>query len=104
MTESKQAPTPGPWTIDPEGEVVVSIEGADGSVICDVHGASNDPLCYANARLIAAAPDLLAALELGIGAVGLLARKEDLEKYPQILAWIEQATIALSKSRGEGGK
>jgi len=55
--------TPGPWSEDPEGELAVSVEGADGSVVCDVHGASNDPLCEANCSLISAAPDMLAALK-----------------------------------------
>lgn len=54
--------TPGPWSADPEGAHAVSIEGADGSVVCDVHGAADDPLCEANAKLIAAAPALLEAL------------------------------------------
>ena len=108
MTESKQAPTPGPWTIEEYGDddspaLVIHKDTETRICFMATPGSHGDPeIISANARLIAAAPDLLAALELGIGAVGLLARKEDLEKYPQILAWIEQATIALSKSRGEG--
>ena len=67
--QQKAAHTPGPWTMDPEGELAISIEDADGSVVCDVHGAArgssaiSDPLCIANTRLITAAPKLLAALE-----------------------------------------
>ena len=52
--------TPGPWTSDPEGEIAITIEDATGHPICDVHGAANNPVTEANARLIAAAPDLLA--------------------------------------------
>jgi hypothetical protein len=60
MTDTKH--TPGPWTEDPEGLVAVSIEGGDGSVVCDVHGAANDARCEANARLIAAAPEMFEAM------------------------------------------
>ena len=67
--------TPGPWTIDTEGKVT----DLDGRVIAPlVHGHNVPSLAYprgsgqyiaeddggaANARLIAAAPDLLEALE-----------------------------------------
>lgn len=57
--------TPGPWTLDPEGEVAVTVEGADGSTVCDVHreaGVARDPRGDANANLITAAPELLALL------------------------------------------
>lgn len=59
-TEPSAKHTPGPWTADPEGEVSVSVQGADGTVVCDVHGGVND---NDNVDLITAAPDLLAALE-----------------------------------------
>ena len=51
--------TPGPWSIDPEGSIAVTIEGGNGEPICDVYGANKE----ADAYLIAAAPDLLEALE-----------------------------------------
>lgn len=55
--------TPGPWTID-QGEII-----AGGMVLGTVYGAEDYPCeeedvrveCVANARLIAAAPDLLEA-------------------------------------------
>jgi len=66
MSEEKH--TKAPWRIDGEpfdAEVGVDIIGVDDITICEVH-----PLCedwtneeIANARLIAAAPELLAALK-----------------------------------------
>ena len=53
--------TPGPWTVN-DGEIV-----GGGFVLGMVYGAisdvGSDHECHANARLIAAAPDLLAALK-----------------------------------------
>ena len=54
--------TPEPWNEDPEGEEFVTIEGADGSEVCDVRGASNDPLGDANARRIVAAVNACAGI------------------------------------------
>lgn len=49
--------TPGPWVVGNVGEVV-----AGGTTLADVYG--DDEQADVDARLIAAAPDLLAALEL----------------------------------------
>ena len=60
----KQAATgghsPGPWSEDPEGEVAYTVEDAEGVPICDVYRETHGE---ANARLIASAPELLAALK-----------------------------------------
>ena len=53
--------TQGPWTIGKQDHDVIMIDTANGTAICDVYGDSVDQ--PANARLIAAAPDLLEALE-----------------------------------------
>jgi hypothetical protein len=60
--------TPGPWTVPVA--YWADIEGADGTQIAtlhsdgDVDGAPDAFTAQANARLIAAAPDMLAALDL----------------------------------------
>jgi hypothetical protein len=46
--------TPGPWTVDPEGEYCLCIEGGDGSIVCDVRKEVDGPLCEANAHRIVA--------------------------------------------------
>lgn len=67
MTEAKF--TPGPWTAETE----VLIRGSDGPRIgfinCDP-GSRTDREARANLRLIAAAPDLLAALKLAHTIIG----------------------------------
>ena len=50
--------TPGPWAIEPDALGESSIVTDNGGTIADVYGRNP-----ANARLIAAAPDLLAALQ-----------------------------------------
>ncbi len=79
--------TPGPWSPDPEGEHWTSVQSdATGEVVCDVHHEQHDDSClpeegWANARLIAAAPDMLAALERAlnerIGRLGIVDPADD---------------------------
>lgn len=57
--------TPKPWRYIFEGGTVAFIVEADGTAICKVSTIANSTAhsrLIANARLIAAAPDLLAAL------------------------------------------
>jgi hypothetical protein len=85
--------TPGPWTIHTDGLGITFIAAPEGSV-AELHGA---PEKVANARLIAAAPELLSALGnalavlssldgLNIGAIGVL----------------EDARAAIAKATGQG--
>lgn len=70
---SKMAHTPGPWEVvnnppNEDGSTATSIYGSDqyvADVYCGYAGSRNMPNAEAaaNARLIAAAPDLLVALE-----------------------------------------
>ena len=52
--------TPKPWT---NNDSYDSVLGADGEVVCHTFGAV-DPVERLNAKLIAAAPEMLKALEL----------------------------------------
>jgi len=54
--KTKQTYTPGPWTISEDGTDVNNVEGAG---VCAIYA---DESSEANARLIAASPDLLEAL------------------------------------------
>lgn len=54
--------TQGPWhQHTTEGKTYASVRGANGQIVADC-GSRSDELAQANARLIAAAPELLAAL------------------------------------------
>lgn len=58
--------TPGPWIVTPDDYAVYETDdhGQRGETVCVLSGyGSNKSLRNANARLIAAAPELLAALE-----------------------------------------
>lgn len=64
--ESKH--TPGPWHVEePFGEpgtyIAVTFPGFSPGLVCRMIDQARTPEGKANARLIAAAPDLLAALE-----------------------------------------
>lgn len=60
--------TPGPWTLDDRGYKYIVSKSGDGYItrdICRLDGSTMAALAQeANARLIAAAPELLEALEL----------------------------------------
>lgn len=51
--------TPGPWVHDRDGEIL----GPDNVIVVYAHGAQRAVQTDEDARLIAAAPDLLEALE-----------------------------------------
>lgn len=65
--------TPGPWIVSHAGtgrdgkfvidEYFVTVDGADMAIAADIIDPITGKLSEANARLIAAAPDLLAALQ-----------------------------------------
>jgi hypothetical protein len=74
MSESKF--TPGPWRLGfvtrayevARRKIVAAEESPEsGTGICEVYGIQDDD-CVANAQLIAAAPDLLAACEAFVEA------------------------------------
>jgi Asp/Glu/hydantoin racemase len=84
---STQKHTDGPWkfrfeSIDPEWAIVTT---ASGSIIANVN---SDQRQKANARLIAAAPDLLAALKNAVA-------------FPISGNWYEEAAAAIAKAEAE---
>jgi hypothetical protein len=63
--EPSAAHTPGPWELSPTGNWIVGADSVIGDIVCDAPPTHFRKSCAnwpANARLIAAAPDLLAAL------------------------------------------
>lgn len=97
--------TPGPWLI---AESVVSRhaitnmrrirsknEGLEHGAVCDVYGIKDGSEASANAILIAAAPDLLAALK----SIAIALRDEVLVHDDQREA-MRAATAAIAKATG----
>lgn len=105
--------TPGPWAvrdIDRSAPYVVADQGKawDNPVICNMYddvtpddsvtiGSWLEPLANAaaNARLIAAAPDLLEAVQ------GLLACAYDIERNDETIAAVKKAMGAIALATGE---
>lgn len=81
--------TPGPWALDDDGFVY-----GEGFIVSDPHSSPEIDLDEreANARLIAAAPELLAALEWALD-----------DPDSEILGeeWANAAQAAIAKAKGE---
>ena len=91
--------SPAPWTVFQDPIMQRWTIGTATSRICDMWGSS--PLFYtaedaANARLIAASPNLLLALKALMGAEG----GESGQSPDQVKAW-EQAEAAIDKATKE---
>lgn len=101
MTNKAQH-TPGPWTIEApsKGSIVPIIHGADYSEVASVFADEGEDQRNANARLIAAAPELLAFAER-VTATKVLAADND----ALLKGWMDMiaaARAAIAKARGEG--
>lgn len=72
--------TPGPWRFDPKRGAIATSAGDPVAVVC-FHGADSMAQENANGHLIAAAPDLLAAL----GDLLADAIAEEMDRYPSVL-------------------
>lgn len=94
--------TPGPWRVGPVDDTVVT--APDGSEIAAIDGDYNEPdlwpVMEANARLIAAAPDLYAALESQMRATTLALQSAG-HSAQDVADCTAQARAALCKARGE---
>jgi len=89
--------TPGPWVVHPTSihPAVRSIGTAEAGPrrICTVGSTNGNPTDWHNARLIAAAPELLEALNTL--PQSLASTDEDLDK------WVAKARAAIAKATGE---
>jgi hypothetical protein len=101
--------TPGPWSIDPDGLEMPSKASIDAPshgelalVVWKMDDDERSPEKEANAYLIAAAPDLYAALEVLLEDSVQLANSGDCGNWdPETQAPIIAARAALAKARGE---
>jgi hypothetical protein len=84
--------TPGPWRHDGDGDVF----GADGSIVVIGHSGQRAIPDDDDANLIAAAPDLLKALEMCIAWMG---DRRDITPE-SIDAWVK-GRYAIARAKGE---
>ena len=91
-----QQHTPGPWTGEPAGEAM-GIATFQVATLRDANGVSEvtarPVFGEANARLIAAAPELLAALKVIVLTPGILAHLEATDPMA-----LDQARAAIAKA------
>lgn len=105
---SDQRFTPRPWHVGKpnEGARVQLVYNVDGYAVCDCktyHGASSTAEMQANAALIAAAPDMYAALETLVKLIDDLDHSAIGPETDRVFPSYEfaEARAALKKARGE---
>jgi hypothetical protein len=92
--DTKSQHTPGPWALDGEGPELATVwapERPNIEITAPARSRFNEPSddeCAANARLIAAAPDLLTAL------------RDLLDGDGNLLKAMDRARTALAKAEG----
>lgn len=91
--------TPGPWAVSSHhGRLTVATH--DGSmIIADCRVASDDEF-QANARLIAAAPEMLAALRYAVDVIEEAAGGRESQLSSDEQAALAQARAAIAKANG----
>ena len=104
--------TPGPWaTHKTEGnggnisdrlEIVVPEEGRKRTLRASIYGFKM-PEGQANARLIAAAPELLEVIREAVDSAEREMAKGR-KASPGLATWLEKARAALAKARADEGK
>ena len=103
--------TPGPWVLGESsgGRHFRAVNATDHSELAtvvwvmeddDTEGAPS-PECEANAHLIAAAPELLEALEYAVIDFDNWAAHEDNHPHEHLVVWAEKARAAIAKAKGE---
>lgn len=100
--------TPGPWIIDQESFDLLDFDlethriwiNADGMHIGYVDGPRTEER-KANARLIAAAPELLAELITMTDAYSKAMKDAGVSSYPEALVIVRSARAAIAKASGE---
>jgi hypothetical protein len=94
--------TPGPWWVA-KGPTPAVFAGTwpDHDVVCHVNGGFDDQY-QQNARLIAAAPDLVEALEEAVLYAEIVAQGDG-NRVLALRAWaaVKATRAALAKARGE---
>ena len=91
--------TPGPWMVEPLGSACFEVKCECGYFIATCHdGVRGDRNADVNARLIAVAPDLLAALQRIVAVLDKQVASPHLAERASPLA---QAKAAISKATGE---
>jgi predicted RNA-binding protein Jag len=90
-----EAHTEGPWKAKLHGTMPDGV-----SMYWLAEGVSLGTSNPADARLIAAAPELLDALEIATNAAEVFQEGGDIAAIMEFDAWVEKARAAIAKARG----
>ena len=101
MNPAPRQHTPGPWDVEPKGSRHF-VDGADGLTVAylDRAGVRERAEIEANALLIAAAPELLAALEDMTDRYARAMKDSGVSHYPEAMVEIRSARAAIAKATG----
>lgn len=94
----EQGHTPGPWTVNVNNiGVDVVADSMTVAMTCSPTPNDHAPICHANARLIAAAPDMLAALTVVEAVMTIVPPRSDTAEYLEAL---DKVRAAIAKAEG----
>lgn len=100
--------TPGPWQWEKRGGAFRAIEGASGTIVAVTEEYAGDAwidISEANARLIAAAPELLIELRQAVIQMGMAADCIQNGRYDEALLYasslMRSKRAAIAKATGE---
>ena len=97
---SKAVHTPGPWAVSDQNSLDIEADGEKIATTAITQDLNAYQQCQADAHLIAAAPELLAALETVTD--WLETELEDADAHVRDNAGLTAALAILAKARGEG--
>lgn len=103
MTEKKERYTPGPWCVTAScenGTMICSGKPQDKTIAIWPNDGGSMENC-ANARLIAAAPDMLEALTLIVERLSTMVFKMNVKSHYEEKVAMEAARTAIRKALGE---
>lgn len=99
--DAKTQHNPGPWRIAPELADTILCSGSGGYRISDMADDPLHPIRPADVRLMAAAPEMLAALEALTECPWLQVDDYEYQMGEDSLAALKQARAAIAKAKGE---
>ncbi len=93
--------TPGPWAVDKDCDlIIVDHEGGSLGEMTPGNPAVSDEQAVANARLVAAAPELLKALKEALGVIRMSSAEDDTEIEAAIRRVEKQCKVVIAKAEG----
>ena len=94
--------TPGPWKVSPVLPGYYEwVRNSDGHLVADCASILPSEECEANAALIAAAPEMLGALEDLVHDIEVYEFEGDFEDDDDFKTTVDKARAAIAKARGE---